>query len=202
VFEAGRIIEAGSFDELVKQNGHFGRIGAHAVHDQRVSAAAHRGTGRAAGRQSPGNACRRLTSGLVLAGARPRFHQWNFSTSRRVDGLAAADWRESAARAAPGFPDSGCTVNEIIGGATPQLDAAARRRLMSRFWQTARGFWSRTGDRRAWLLSGALVTILFVQLFVQYRMNAWNRDIFNALEQKDSPGVLYQAFLYLAADRR
>ena len=88
-------------------------------------------------------------------------------------------------------------MNETIGGATPQLDAAARRRLMSRFWQTARGFWSRTGDRRAWLLTGALVTILIVQLFVQYRINTWNRDIFNALEQKDSPGVLYQAFLYL-----
>jgi vitamin B12/bleomycin/antimicrobial peptide transport system ATP-binding/permease protein len=36
-----------------------------------------------------------------------------------------------------------------------------------------------------------------IQLLVQYRVNVWNRDIFNALEQKDSSAVLFQAFMYI-----
>ena len=77
------------------------------------------------------------------------------------------------------------------------MDDAARRRLMGRFWRTAKQFWGRKGDRRAWILTGALGAILALQLLVQYRVNVWNRDIFNALEQKDSPAVLYQALMYL-----
>src|SRR5438552_5833499 len=84
-----------------------------------------------------------------------------------------------------------------IEGAETKADAAARRRLMSRFWRTASGFWGKSGDRRAWLLTGALVAILFIQLFVQYRVNVWNRDVFNALEQKDSGAVLTQVLIYL-----
>src|SRR5437667_7910630 len=83
-----------------------------------------------------------------------------------------------------------------IEGAETKADAAARRRLMSRFWRTASGFWGKLGDRRAWLLTGALVAILFIQLFVQYRVNVWNRDVFNALEQKDSGAVLTQVLIY------
>ena len=78
-----------------------------------------------------------------------------------------------------------------------KVDDAARRRLMGRFWRTAKQFWGRNGDRRAWILTGALGAILALQLVVQYRVNVWNRDIFNALEQKDSPAVLYQALMYL-----
>jgi len=78
-----------------------------------------------------------------------------------------------------------------------KAEAAARRRLMSRFWRTARGFWGRSGDPKAWLLTGALIAILFIQLFVQYRVNVWNRDVFNALEQKDSSAVLTQVLIYL-----
>src|SRR6266849_8890990 len=85
----------------------------------------------------------------------------------------------------------------VIEGMETKADASARRRLMRRFWRTARGFWGKSDDRRAWLLTGALVAILFIQLFVQYRVNVWNRDIFNALEQKDSGAVLAQVLIYL-----
>jgi putative ATP-binding cassette transporter len=78
-----------------------------------------------------------------------------------------------------------------------KVDDAARRRLMGRFWRTARQFWGRNGDRRAWILTGALGAILALQLLVQYRVNVWNRDIFNALEQKDSGAAFYQALMYL-----
>jgi putative ATP-binding cassette transporter len=86
---------------------------------------------------------------------------------------------------------------DTIAGKQINADKVARRRLMGLFWTTARGFWGRKGDRRAWLLTGALVAILLVNLFVSYRINVWNRDLFNALEQKDSGGVLAQALLYL-----
>jgi putative ATP-binding cassette transporter len=91
---------------------------------------------------------------------------------------------------------TGWTLGHIEAG---QLkgDEAARRRLMGRFWRTARQFWGRNGDRRAWILTGALGAILLIQLLVQYRVNVWNRDIFNALEQKDSAAVLLQALTYI-----
>jgi len=88
------------------------------------------------------------------------------------------------------------TLAEIADGEL-KVDEAARRRLMSRFWRTATQFWGRNGDRRAWILTGALGVILALQLLVQYRVNVWNRDIFNALEQKDSSAVLFQALMYL-----
>jgi vitamin B12/bleomycin/antimicrobial peptide transport system ATP-binding/permease protein len=79
-----------------------------------------------------------------------------------------------------------------------EVERAARRRLMARFWQTARGFWSRRkGDTRAWWMTAFLAIVLVLTLLVQYRTNVWNRDLFNALERKDSGEVLAQAILYL-----
>jgi putative ATP-binding cassette transporter len=78
-----------------------------------------------------------------------------------------------------------------------KAEGAARRLLIQRFWNTARGFWGRSGDRRAWLLTGALIVVVFVQLFIQYRVNVWNRDIFNSLEQKNASGVLTQTLIYI-----
>jgi putative ATP-binding cassette transporter len=88
-------------------------------------------------------------------------------------------------------------VSNVVDSAV-EVDPAERRRLMRRFWRTAGQFWGRAkGDRRAWLLTGGLVAILAIQLVVQYRINVWNRDIFNALEQKDGAAVLRQAILYI-----
>jgi putative ATP-binding cassette transporter len=84
-----------------------------------------------------------------------------------------------------------------IGGQEIEVDKAARRRLMHRFWRIARGFWGRTGDRRAWILTVGLTTLLLINLYLSYRMNVWNRDVFNAFEKRDSGGVLYQALLYI-----
>jgi vitamin B12/bleomycin/antimicrobial peptide transport system ATP-binding/permease protein len=113
---------------------------------------------------------------------------------------------------APAFkPDahslnSAVTVGNITGvndapapdaDAAKKIDILARRRLLGRFWHTARGFWGRKAGAMAWALTGALVVILFVQLYVQYQVNVWNRDVFDALERKDSTGVLYQSLLYI-----
>lgn len=36
-----------------------------------------------------------------------------------------------------------------------------------------------------------------IQLAVQYRLNVWNRDLFNAIEKKDGQGILSQAMVFL-----
>lgn len=76
-------------------------------------------------------------------------------------------------------------------------DAEVRKALLQRFWRTARGFWTGEARRVAWLMTGGSVLIVFLQLFVQYRINIWNRDIFNAIEQKDGATVLHEALIFL-----
>ena len=67
----------------------------------------------------------------------------------------------------------------------------------ARFWAAARGFWIGDLRRAAWLLTIGNAVIVLLQLAVQYRLNVWNRDIFDAFEQKDGAGVLTQAVIFL-----
>ena len=78
-----------------------------------------------------------------------------------------------------------------------KADSAVRKQLIRRFWRLAYGFWRRGGDRRAWILTGALLAIILAILFFQYQMNVWNRLLFDALEQKNSAEVLRQALIYI-----
>ncbi len=73
-----------------------------------------------------------------------------------------------------------------------------RRYLLQRFWHTAKGFWSgHRGDRLAWLLTLSLVVLILVNLAAMYGINIWNRAIFDALEKRDGPTVLYLAAVFL-----
>ena len=65
---------------------------------------------------------------------------------------------------------------------------------LRRFWLAARGFWH---DRKglAWGLIGALAVCTVLQLAVQYRLNFWNRDFFDALEQRNAVAAWQQAQL-------
>ena len=76
-----------------------------------------------------------------------------------------------------------------------------QKRLWSRFWHSAVEFWTGPTALETWVLTGALVIIVLAQLFVQYRLNYWNRDFFNALERRDGVALKYEAmtFLVLAA---
>jgi putative ATP-binding cassette transporter len=69
--------------------------------------------------------------------------------------------------------------------------------LVRRFWTSARGFWSGDTRRTAWLLTIGLIALIFTQIAFQYRMNVWNRDIFNALEKKDGDAVATQALIFM-----
>lgn len=72
-----------------------------------------------------------------------------------------------------------------------------RKALIQRFWFTARGFWSGETRLKAWVLSIGLVVLVLIQIGVQYRLNLWTRDVFNAVEQKNAAVLLHQALLLL-----
>jgi putative ATP-binding cassette transporter len=70
--------------------------------------------------------------------------------------------------------------------------------MLRRFWITGLGYWRLGGgERSAWVLTGGLFVLVLLNLGTSYGMNLWNRAIFDALEQRNSPEVLWQATLYL-----
>jgi ABC-type uncharacterized transport system fused permease/ATPase subunit len=69
---------------------------------------------------------------------------------------------------------------------------------LHRFWRTALGFWTGASAWIPWALISLLVICVVTQLLVQYRLNLWNRDFFNALERRDSREILQQTYLLLA----
>jgi ABC-type uncharacterized transport system fused permease/ATPase subunit len=71
------------------------------------------------------------------------------------------------------------------------------RQQWARFWQSASGFWRGLRAWRVWLLGAVLVGIVILQLYVQFRFNYWNRDFFNALENRDSVRLQAQALLLI-----
>jgi len=79
--------------------------------------------------------------------------------------------------------------------------APGQKYLISRYWQSASGFWRGSSAWVGWSLIALLTVVVAMQLMVQYWLNFWNRDFFNALEQKDATALLAQTlrFLPLAA---
>jgi len=75
-------------------------------------------------------------------------------------------------------------------------DQLRRRLLLRRFWQGAKGFWGAAGGRRSWLLSGAILLLILLNLAASYGMNIWNRAIFDALEKRDASTVFFVSMVY------
>ena len=72
-----------------------------------------------------------------------------------------------------------------------------QRRLLGRFWQSAFEYWRGPSSWRAWFLCALLLVIVVAQLLTQYALNYWNRDFFDALEQKNAAaltGVILKLF--------
>src|SRR3569623_115527 len=75
---------------------------------------------------------------------------------------------------------------------TPEEAEELRRQyLLTRFWISARGYWSAQGPRLAWLLTGGLLLLVLLHLPFQYGINVWNRAIFDNFQKKDSAAVLW-----------
>jgi putative ATP-binding cassette transporter len=72
-----------------------------------------------------------------------------------------------------------------------------RRRLFARFWRAASGFWTKQSRREAWFLTLSLLAIILGHLYIQYRLNVWNRDLFNALERKEFGLVGHLALVFV-----
>ena len=79
---------------------------------------------------------------------------------------------------------------------TPEA-LGTRQALIRRFWATASGFWSGDMRVRAWALTLGLTLVSLSQIAVQYRINFWTRDIFDAVEQRNAAGLRTQALLLL-----
>src|SRR5262245_19933242 len=75
-------------------------------------------------------------------------------------------------------------------------DRQTRQYLLARFWEAALGFWRKGGESRAWFLTFTVIAIALVGLGVQYRLNVWNRAMFDALDKRDGGGVLHQSIIF------
>ncbi len=71
------------------------------------------------------------------------------------------------------------------------------RDRFSRFWSTASGFWRGKSALSSWPLTICLLVIGVSQLAVQYRLNYWNRDFFNALGLRDAGRLWHEAILFV-----
>src|SRR4051794_8023515 len=72
-----------------------------------------------------------------------------------------------------------------------EAEEARKGYLLTRFWISARGFWGRHGDRRAWAYSIGLAVLIVASVGFQYGINVWNRAIFDAIEKRDSAIVFW-----------
>ena len=66
---------------------------------------------------------------------------------------------------------------------------------LGRFWRSALGFGRGRGAWLPWTLIGLLIVCVVAQLLVQYRLNIWNRDFFDALEQRHGAEIRQQTYL-------
>ncbi|MFZ2159898.1 MAG: ABC transporter ATP-binding protein/permease [Bradyrhizobium sp.] len=83
-------------------------------------------------------------------------------------------------------------ILETDPGLSPEEAEQIRRHyLLKRFWISAKGFWGVAGGRLAWVLTGGLLVLIFLQLSFQYGINLWNRAIFDAIEKRDAAVVLH-----------
>ena len=77
-----------------------------------------------------------------------------------------------------------------------EAEQARKRYLLERFWISGRGFWGERGDRIAWIASVGLLLLIIFNVAVQYGINVWNCEIFDAIEKRDSATVLWLSAVF------
>jgi putative ATP-binding cassette transporter len=71
------------------------------------------------------------------------------------------------------------------------------RFLAARFWRAASGFWRPPNASAARLITAVLIGSTVLQLVLQYRLNYWSRDFFDAFGRRDGSALWMQALLFL-----
>jgi putative ATP-binding cassette transporter len=122
-------------------------------------------------------------------GAKPR----PIRKSRKEQAPAVEVVSESVDEAAP--PPEAI---EPSPGVTPeQAEEARKKYLFRRFWISARGYWSRRGDRLAWPFTIGLLILICINVGFQYGINVWNRSIFDAIEQRNARNVYFLSAVFV-----
>ena len=67
---------------------------------------------------------------------------------------------------------------------TAKPDKQQQRALIRRFWQSGKLFWSGDQKRIAWMMTAAVVVLVMAQIAISYRINVWNREIFDAMQAR------------------
>jgi putative ATP-binding cassette transporter len=77
---------------------------------------------------------------------------------------------------------------------TNQADLAPDQgKRFLRYWKCAFGFWKGPEGLKACSLLLFLIILVLLQLLVQYLINFWNRDFFNALDKRDVSELWHEA---------
>ncbi|MGZ9020339.1 MAG: hypothetical protein ACXW3S_10330, partial [Rhodoplanes sp.] len=87
-----------------------------------------------------------------------------------------------------------CALGGELSVPSQTMSVPERKDLFSRFWRSASGFWR--NSLSIWALVALIVVAVLLGLLVQYRLNIWNRDFFDALERKDGPELWRQALVF------
>lgn len=142
---------------------------------------------------------------------------------KSVDGAkpsGAGKSRQKKASAAESAPEAeGHAASKIDGQAAPEVDGQAapppdavepdpeltreeaeqarKRYLLRRFWISARGYWSRRGDRLAWPFTIGVLLLICINIGFQYGINVWNRSMFDALEQRNARSVYFLSAVFV-----
>src|SRR4051794_296843 len=85
-------------------------------------------------------------------------------------------------------------TNSVVDTVRPPPKADNARE--PRFWRTAAGFWRSPGASVAWVLTVVLVSATVLQLALQYRLNYWSRDFFDAFGRRDAETLRTAALLF------
>jgi putative ATP-binding cassette transporter len=72
-----------------------------------------------------------------------------------------------------------------------EAEQARKDYLLTRFWISARGYWSNKGDRLAWLFTIGLLVLIIANVGLQYGINVWNRAryAFRAIRASPRPCI-------------
>jgi putative ATP-binding cassette transporter len=69
--------------------------------------------------------------------------------------------------------------------------------LLRKFWHVSSGFWTNRIDKSVISTTITLLLSIILQLFIQYRLNFWGRDFFDAFGQRDEAALQQQALIFL-----